>query len=125
MATAARDASAEAHRQVVRSSTSDIARFLEEVLGGKLVAFVTDVSDPRTVSRWASGERNPRSDHEERLRSAAQIFRLLNTAESPHTVRAWFVGLNPQLDDESPAAAIHEGRFREVIVAAKAFLAEG
>lgn len=125
MATATRDASAEAHRQTVRSSTEDVAQFLEEVLGGKLVAFIAGVSDPRTVTRWAKGERNPRPEHERRLRHAAQVFRLLNTDESPHTVRAWFVGLNPQLDDESPAVAIREDRFRETTVAAKAFLAGG
>ena len=45
--------------------------------------------------------------------------------ESPHTVRAWFLGLNPQLDDESPAQSIREGDFRDVLVAAKAFLAGG
>ena len=47
------------------------------------------------------------------------------TKEGPYTVRAWFVGLNPQLGDESPAAAVREGRTRDVLVAAKAFLAGG
>src|SRR5690606_5526976 len=108
-----------------RASTADVAQFLEEVLGGKLVAFIAGVSDPRTVTRWAKGERKPRPDNEARLRHAAQVFRLLNTDESPHAVRPWLVGLNPQLDDESPAVAIREDRFRETSVAAKAFLAGG
>jgi hypothetical protein len=120
-----RDASAEAHRRTVEASIKDIAAFLQEVFGQKLVAHMAGVSETRTVSRWVSGETPPRPANEERLRQAYYIFRLLNTEESPHTVRAWFVGLNPQLDDESPASAIREGRARDVLVAAKAFLAGG
>ena len=75
--------------------------------------------------RWAAGERAPRAEHEQRLRCAYQTFHLLLAEESPHTVRAWFLGLNPQLDDQSPAQIIREGDFRDVLVAAKAFLAGG
>jgi hypothetical protein len=96
--------------------------FLQDELGQKLVAHMAGVSDPKTVCRWAKGERMPRADSEHRLRESYRIFQLLLTKESPHTVRAWFVGLNPQLDDESPARAIGEGRTRDALVAAKAFL---
>lgn len=120
-----RDASAEAHRTTVESSTADMAGFLQEVLGQKLVAHMVGISDAKNVGRWARGETSPRGNNEQRLRQAFQIFRLLNTEESPHTVRAWFVGLNPQLDDESPADAIRDGRVRDVMVAAKAFLSGG
>lgn len=121
-----RDASTTAHRRTVESSIADIAAFLQDALGQKLVAFMVGVSDPKTIGRWASGKRRPQ-DHEaeQRLRAIYQVFGLLATEESPHTIRAWFVGLNPQLDDESPAAAISEGRIRDVIVAAKSFLAGG
>lgn len=71
------------------------------------------------------GEREPRSDAEQRLRVAYQVFHLLQSRESQHTVRAWFVGLNPQLDDEAPADAIRAGRLRDVWVAAKSYLAGG
>lgn len=39
--------------------------------------------------------------------------------------RAWFIGLNPQLDDVSPAEAIHDGRLKEAKAAARAFVAGG
>jgi len=121
-----RDASTEAHRTTVESSVADIAAFLQDALGQKLVAFMVGVEDPKTVGRWASEKRLPQdSGAEQKLRAAYQVFRLLATQESPYTVRAWFVGLNPQLDDESPATAIREGRVRDVIVAARAFLAGG
>ena len=119
-------AATEAHRSTVESSVADVAAFLQDALGQKLVAYMVGVEDPKTVGRWASEKRVPQDvEVEKRLREAHQIFRLLMTKESPHTVRAWFVGMNPQLDDETPAAAIREGRSRDVLVAARAFLAGG
>jgi hypothetical protein len=120
-----RSAPQEAHRKAVESSIADVVVYLQEVLGQKLVAHIAGVADPRTVARWAAGERSPRTEHEQRLRCAYQTFQLLLAGESPHTVRAWFLGLNPQLDDQSPAQSIREGDFRNVLVAARAFLAEG
>lgn len=125
MTTKLRDALSTAHRTTVESTPSDKAAYLQDVLGQRLVAHMVGVADPRTVGRWAKGETGPRGANEQRLSDAYHIFRLLLTQESPHTVRAWFVGLNPQLDDESPAEAIREGRSRDVLVAAKAFLAGG
>src|SRR5436190_23518590 len=116
----------ETHRRTVESSVGDMAAFLQDALGQKLVAFMVRVDDPKTIGRWASEKHLPRDiDVERRLRDTYQVFRLLLTKESPYTVRAWFVGLNPQLNDESPATAIREGRSRAVFVAARAFLAGG
>lgn len=121
-----RDVEVEAHRTTVESTVADIAAFLQEALGQKLVAFMVGVDDPKTIGRWAKAKSTPQdSESERKLRDAYQVFRLLVTEESPHTVRAWFVGLNPQLDDESPATAIREGRTRDVLLAARAFLAGG
>jgi hypothetical protein len=120
-----RSAPQDAHRKAVESTIKDVVEYMQEVLGQKLVAYIAEVANPRTVGRWAAGERTPRTEHEQRLRCAYQTFQLLLAEESPHTVRAWFLGLNPQLDDESPAQSIREGNFRNVLVAAKAFLAGG
>lgn len=121
-----REASTAAHRSTVESSVADIAAFLQDALGQKLVAFMVGVEDPKTIGRWAREKHLPQDPEMERkLRDAYQIFKLLLEKESPHTVRAWFVGRNPQLDDEAPATAIHEGRTRDVLVAARAFLAGG
>lgn len=125
MAIKTRDKAAEAHRATVQSEVSDIAKYLIEVLGSKLTAYMVGASDGRTVNRWAAGDRSPRAESEERLREIFYIFRLLQTAEDVHTVRAWFVGLNPQLNDRSPATALHEGDTRDVVVAAKSFIAGG
>jgi len=40
-------------------------------------------------------------------------------------VKAWFIGLNPQLGDVSPAEALREGRLMETVSAARAFTVGG
>lgn len=120
-----RDQIEQVHRKAVKASVAEISKFLDEVLTRKLVAYMTEVKDPKTVGRWASGDRNPNRETETRLRAIYQIFQMLQAEESPHTVRAWFIGLNPQLDDVSPATAIREGRTKDVLVAAKSWIAGG
>lgn len=103
----------------------DVARYLQEALGQRLVAYMADVSDSKRVGRWAQGTQSPRDEAERRLRAAFQIFHLLLAEESPHVIRAWFIGMNPQLDDDSPADAIRSGRLKEALGAARAFVAGG
>lgn len=121
----ARTATHEAHERAVSFEVNDIARYLQEAFGQKLVAYMADVNDPKRVGRWAQGTQSPRDDAERRLRAAFQIFHLLLSEESPHVIRAWFIGMNPQLDDDSPAEAIRNGRLKEALAAAKAFVTGG
>jgi CubicO group peptidase (beta-lactamase class C family) len=118
-------ATKQAHRQTVESSPGDMARFLQDALGQKLVAYIANVSGPRTVARWVANDRDPSPGAEERLSVAFYIFRLLGEVESSHVIRAWFAGLNPLLDEQSPATVIREGGFREAVAAAKAFVSDG
>lgn len=123
-----------ARRRVLDRSAADnqarpveltsIVNFLLEGLGRQLLALTLDVS-VRTLDRWAAGENAPQLEHEMRLRHAYQVFQLVQTVEAPATVRAWFMGMNPQLDDASPAEAISEDRSRDVLAAARAFVNGG
>src|SRR4051794_3007582 len=102
-----------AHRSAVETTPQFIASYLSDALGVRLLAYTVNVSDPKTVTRWAKAEREPTADHEARLRNAFYVFQLLsNDLESAHTVRAWFGGLNPLLGEESPATALREGQFQ-------------
>jgi hypothetical protein len=76
------------------------------------------------VGKWERAERTPHPDAERRLRHAYQIVQLLLERESAETVRAWFVGMNPDLDDQAPVLALAEDPVR-VLQAARAFLAHG
>lgn len=115
---------AEAHAQSVHTSIAEVARFLDDVLGSALAGYVVGV-DPKTLKRWGDGGQAPRGAAERRLRAAHQVFMLVRTEEEAPTVRAWFIGMNPQLDDLSPAEAIHEDRYREAMSAARAFVRGG
>lgn len=103
----------------------DVISFLDEHLGTRLLALMVDV-DPRTVGRWLTdASRGTRFETETRLRAAYQVFRLVQSVEASPTVRAWFMGMNPQLDDKSPAEAIRDGESRDVMAAARAFINAG
>lgn len=112
---------ARAHDGSIRSEPDEIAAFLHELFGANLVAHMAGVSDVKRVHKWINGE-GISARSEARLRAAYQIAWLLLDHDSPETVRAWFIGMNPQLDYEAPADAIREDRHREAMVAAEAFL---
>ena len=59
--------------------------------------------DAKAVGQWARGLRSPHPDAERRLRDAYQVVGLLLEYDAPETVRAWFGGMNPHLDDQAPA----------------------
>lgn len=50
---------------------------------------------------------------------------MLAQLESPSVVRAWFIGMNPQLQDLSPAEVLRDGEDKVAMEAATAFLAGG
>lgn len=115
-----------AHRQSVHASVAEVAGYLQELLSRRLTAYIAGVKDAKTVTRWASGEvENARYENEQRLRTAYEIAQLLVRFDSPRVVKAWFIGLNPQLGDVSPAEAIHDGELKEAMSAARAFVAGG
>jgi hypothetical protein len=77
------------------------------------------------VSRWENQQVEAVRNVvvERKLRATFQIALMLLDVDSPATVKAWFIGMNPHLDDVSPAEAIRGGKEREVLDAARAFVA--
>ena len=112
------------HKRSVHASTSELVKFLRANLGPTLTASLASV-DTRTVARWVADQVTPREEAEKKLRAAYQIFLLLAQVEAPATVRAWFMGMNEQLEDFSPVEAIALDRAREVLVAARSFISYG
>ncbi len=113
--------SADAHRSATTEVVTSIVGFLVDLLGTKLTAHLAQV-DVSTISRWRSGKVTPPVEAEKRLRETYQISRLLLQGDADHTVRAWFIGMNPQLDDESPIEAIIDGNVKGALAAARSFL---
>ncbi len=118
-----------AHQKVVRMKATEVAQLSFELLGGRLAAYVAGVSETRAVRQWAEGDREMRPDSEARLREALTVAITLATTDSTGIVQAWFQGLNPQLDDRSPAWLLREGNIGtvgpEVRQAARAFVTGG
>ena len=113
-----------AYAQATRTRTPEVVSSLQGLLGQRLTAVIAGVNNAKAVGQWARGERTPHPGAEQRLRAALQVAQLLLAAESPETVRSWFVGMNPDLDDQAPALAIADDPTR-VLQAARTFLAHG
>ncbi|QGH70558.1 hypothetical protein [Pseudactinotalea sp. HY158] len=102
-----------------------VIEFLNEHLGSRLLALALDV-DHRTIGRWLTDrDRTPQFDTELKVRATYQVFQALQPVDAPATIRAWFMGMNPQLEDRSPAEAIRDGDARAVMAAARAFINAG
>ncbi|MDR1431420.1 MAG: hypothetical protein LBI99_04795 [Propionibacteriaceae bacterium] len=105
----------------VRVSWPVVVDELAHALGVGLVALVAGVAR-ETVSRWRNGSQShPRAVSERRVREAFRIYRDLREVDSNHTIRAWFMGSNPYLGDESPAEVLAKGEVVAVLAAARAF----
>jgi hypothetical protein len=115
------------HREAVAAPLQEIAALLQEVLSRQLTAYIAGTGNADEVARWASGEvpelHDP--DAEQRLRTAYERVRILLVEESWDTVRVWFMGMNPYLDDDAPAEAARQDRLAEALDAAKSFFALG
>lgn len=112
------------HRHIDQS-LADIASVLQEHLGQKLTAHMAGLADPKAIGKIARGARSPREEAEKRLRAAYRVLTILLDDESAHTVRAWFIGMNPQLDDDAPADAIRDGRLKDVLAAVRSYSTGG
>lgn len=111
------------------SATPELVTALCDVLGAKLVAYLSSVGDTRTVRAWAdpTDPRSPPDDVVDRLRIAHQAAVLLGQKDSAPVIQAWFQGRNPHLDDFAPARLIRKGGTTitgtTVLAAARAFAA--
>lgn len=118
-----------AHTLAVRSTFPEVVGALRELLGPRLVAYLGAVRETRAVHQWADGARTPSDAVQQRLRVALQVASMVAEVEGPRIAQAWLQGLNPQLDDRSPARLLREGELQEVgpavVGAARAFLVGG
>jgi hypothetical protein len=110
--------------------TPVLVKALRDLLGAKLVAYLGGVRETRAVRQWAEGTRAVQDKADElRLRLAYQVASLIAEHDDADVVQAWFQGLNPQLDDRSPARLLREGELDEVgplvLTAARTFAANG
>jgi hypothetical protein len=118
-----------AYDHAVRQTFPVVVKEIRELLGAKLVAYIAGVAETRAVHEWADGVREPRGSAGERLRFALRVGAFIAERDGAGVAQAWFQGLNPQLDDRSPARLLREGDLHEVgpqiLAAARAFVVGG
>jgi hypothetical protein len=118
-----------AYETAMRSSTADLVTALRELLGSKLVAYVGSVGETRAVRQWAEGQRHPSAAVERRLRLTFQVAGLLAERDDARVIQSWFQGMNPQLEDDSPARMLRDDDLDtagpRVLAAARSFAAVG
>lgn len=118
---------AELHHKALQADLQEMASTLVEVMGRAVIAGIVGIRNPKTISRWASGEvTNVRDRYsEERLIATYQVVTFLQEYFANETIRAFMFGMNPVLDDEAPAIALKEGNFKGAMGAARNFVAGG
>lgn len=96
-------------RTVSLRDIREVVSAAQDILGPKIVAYIGHATHARTVRAWADGVDAPNPEIEQRLRVACYAAVLLREREGNATIQSFFVGMNPQLDDESPAALLRDG----------------
>lgn len=99
-------------------------RSLRSSLGAPLTAALMGAGSVARVNAWIDGQVPIDSHVEQRLRSAYEVTQTLLAVESTEVVRAWLLGMNPQLDDRAPASVLAEDP-AGVMRAARFFVANG
>jgi hypothetical protein len=116
-----------ARRNTLKASKEEILTYLKELLPEALLRKIANIKDQGILERWMKGNSQPDLDAGtgQRLRAAYEIAQMLSDSNSPELIRAWFAGPDPQLSEMSPAQAIHDGRLKEAIAAARVFVISG
>lgn len=112
----------QAHRQASDRNGNELAAELQGLLGQKLVAYALADRHPKTIGRYARGERDPDDDALRSLVELRVIVGILERGMRRETIKTWVLGSNPRLRGQSPIVAFHEGKIDKVTGAAKAFV---
>jgi hypothetical protein len=124
MATLVRDPIEEAHELAVKGEPAQIATELQELLGQKLVAFALGDRHPKTIGRYARGERNPDDAALASLTDLYTVVTILKEGRSTPGpwIKKWMLGSNMRLGGKAPIQVFHDRRAFEVMGAAKSFV---
>jgi hypothetical protein len=120
----------DAYNNAMAMTTAELVTALRDLLGAKLVAYLGRVKETRAVRQWADGTRSIGNPVDvDRLRVAYRAAAVITARDSKEVAQAWFQGLNPLLDDRSPARLLRDGDLEEVgpqvLTAARQFAAVG
>jgi hypothetical protein len=112
------------HRIAVQRDPHELAAELQALLGQKLVAFAVGDRHPKSIGRYARGERAPEEPTGTRLAELYMVVLILQEEKEapPSWIKRWMLGTNPHLGGKAPAQVFHDGDVRRVIGAARSFV---
>lgn len=118
---------AAAHRLDDEASTRsirEVAAYMQEAVGQRVVASIAGLGDARQVGRYARQDGpEPHGAVDRRLREGYKVVRMLVDAYDEKTARAWLFGTNTRLDDRAPidvlGGAVDTADFAAVVRAAR------
>jgi hypothetical protein len=102
----------------VPMSSKSVLAFLVDLFGFWITAHLVK-TDASTIRSWVNDIEKLPSEAEKIFRETQEIIYMLLSYDSSDTVRAWFMGMNPLLGDQSPVAVIAAGDFAAVKSAAR------
>lgn len=122
--TGIRDPVEVAHEIAVGTEPQKMAVALQGLLGQKLVAFAIGDRHPKTVGRYARGERHPEDAALGRLTDLYTVVLILERgrAQPGRWIKQWMLGANMRLGGRAPAQVFHEGHSDRVMGAARTFV---
>jgi hypothetical protein len=100
----------DAHRAATDLEPGRLASELQELLGQKSVAFAVGDRHPRTIGRYARGERLPESRTLGRLVDIYTVVRILGEGMRGSSIKSWMMGSNPRLKGRATANRRAQGR---------------
>jgi hypothetical protein len=113
-----------AHHSATELTGTELATELQAALGQKLVAFAVGDRHPKTIGRYARGEREPDDQTLARLVDLYNVVQVLEQGMRRQTVKSWLLGSNPRLRGKAPVELFHDGRVPDVMRAARVFISQ-
>lgn len=108
------------------TTVQSIASGLQDVLTQKLTAYIVGLSDGLDMGRYVRGEKIPDSGTDKKLRDLHSLVSDFLKVKDSETIQVWFLGKNPELENDSPANILHSGfmeNYLRVMGAADKFVA--
>jgi len=98
------------------------AALVEEVLGSQVGSYALSV-EPDQLSLAARGELHFDREQARRLEALEQVILLLQKVDGNEVIRAWAVGLAPELGDKAPLSCLRDGDVQALLLSAQTFYA--
>lgn len=101
-------------RDFVAEHVDHLAEWLLLTLGPRLTTFAAGAHTAGEVDRVAHGAA-PDAGLERRLRNLYAVTAFLAAEDGPGSAHEWLLEPNPELDDRTPAALLHDGEVPEAV----------